>query len=88
MDYLAVGELKQSRKLWERLAKSKEVVLTKDGKPGALMVEVSPENLESVVTAVRRALFSEAVSKARRRARANRPTHRDIENEIRSSRGK
>ena len=67
MDYLAVSELKHSKNLWSRLAKEKEVVLTKDGKPGALILEVTPESLETVVTAVRKALFSESVSNVRRR---------------------
>ena len=67
MDYLAVSELKHSKNLWSRLSKEKEVVLTKDGKPGALILEVTSESLDTVVTAVRKALFSESVSNVRRR---------------------
>lgn len=65
---MAVSELKKSRDLWARLARSREVVLTKDGKPGALLVEVKPETVEVVVSSIRRSLFSDAVSTMRARA--------------------
>ena len=87
MDYLAVSELKRSKSLWSRLSASKEIVLTRDGKPGALMVEISPENVEQVVSAVRRALFSESVSQARRRAEENPNLEGEIANEIQAARG-
>ncbi len=83
---MAVSELKRSRNLWSRLSASKEVVLTRDGKPGALMVEVSAENLEQVVAALRRALFSQAVSNVRARAELDAPTAEDIEREIQAAR--
>jgi hypothetical protein len=86
MDYMAVSELKHSRNLWNRLAASKEVVLTRDGKPGALMLEVTPETLEQVVASVRRALFSQAVSSARARAETDPVLDKDIEREIRVAR--
>ena len=62
MNYIGVSDLKRSREMWEMLAREKELVLTRDGKPGALIVEITPEGLESAVAAIRRALFSEAVS--------------------------
>ncbi|WP_354586609.1 hypothetical protein [Puniceicoccus vermicola] len=83
---MAVSELKHSKNLWSRLESSREVVLTRDGKPGALMVSVSSENLEEIVVAVRRALFSQAVSKARTRAEADPVSDADIEREIRAAR--
>ena len=86
MDYMAVSELKRSRSLWSRLSASKELILTRDGKPGALMVEVSSDNVEHVVTAVRRALFSEAVSQARARAEGNLNLEDDIKREIEAAR--
>lgn len=84
---MAVSELKRSKSLWSRLSASKELVLTRDGKPGALMVEISPENLEQVVSIVRRALFSEAISQARRRAEVNSDLEAEIANEIEAARG-
>ncbi len=86
MDYMAVSELKRSKDLWRRLSSAKEVVLTRDGKPGALMVGVSPDNLEEVVAAVRRALFSLAVSNARARAEVQPASDTEIEREIQASR--
>ena len=84
---MAVSELKRSKSLWSRLSASKELVLTRDGKPGALMVEISPENLEQVVSVVRRALFSEAVSQSRRRAEGNPELEEEIAKEIEAARG-
>ena len=86
MNYIGVSDLKKSREMWQMLAREKELVLTRDGKPGALIVEITPEGLEDAVAAVRRALFSEAVSSARRKAAKNPPSAREIELEIKASR--
>lgn len=87
MDYVAISELKRSKALWARLAQSREVVLTKDGRPGALLLEVKPDNLETVVSAVRRALFSDAVSLMRARAEVEGELDEvAIEKEIQASR--
>jgi len=73
--------------LWARLARSREVVLTKDGRPGALLLEVKPDNLETVVSAVRRALFSDAVCLIRARAEVEGELDEvAIEKEIQASR--
>ena len=82
MTYLGVSDLKQSKKMWEILGREKEVILTRDGKPGALILEISPEGVEATVAAVRRALFSEAASGARHRATLFPPKSGEIENEI------
>ena len=68
MDYLAVKDLKKTRELWAKLASERELVITKDGKPSALMVSVSPETLEESLREIRRGLFSAAVSRVRKRA--------------------
>ncbi len=68
MDYLAVKDLKKTRELWQKLADERELVITRDGKPSALMISVSPETVEDSLREVRRALFSAAVSRVRRRA--------------------
>ena len=86
MDYMAVSELKRSKNLWNRLSASKEVVLTRDGKPGALMIEVSPANLEQVVKSVRRALFSQAISNARTKTELSPVDDEEIEREIQATR--
>ena len=68
MDYLAVKDLKKSRELWEKLATERELVITRDGRPSALMISISPETVEESLREIRRALFSAAVSRVRRRA--------------------
>ncbi|MBT4503499.1 MAG: prevent-host-death protein [Gemmatimonadetes bacterium] len=86
MDYLAVKDLKKTKDLWERLAAEKELVITRDGKPSALMISVSPETLDDSLREIRRALFSAAVSRVRRRAEGNAPNAQEIEAVIRESR--
>jgi len=86
MNYIGVSDLKKSREMWAMLSREKELVLTRDGKPGALIVEITPEGLEDAVAAVRRALFSEAVSSARGRGAKNPPAAGEIDREIRASR--
>ena len=68
MDYLAVKDLKKTRELWEKLASERELVITRDGRPSALMISISPETVEESLREIRRALFYGAVSRVRRRA--------------------
>ena len=49
------------------LETEREIVITRDGRPAAVMVGVSPDTVEETLSEIRRALFSEAVSRARRR---------------------
>ncbi len=86
MNYIGVSDLKKSKNVWEMLAREKELVLTRDGRPSALIVEISPEGLEASVAAIRRALFSETVSAVRRRVAADPPTELEIAEEIRAAR--
>jgi antitoxin (DNA-binding transcriptional repressor) of toxin-antitoxin stability system len=68
MGYLPVKDLKQGRRVWERLRAEKEIVITRDGEPCAILVGVQGQNVETSLNAIRRALFSDAVSRVRRRA--------------------
>jgi hypothetical protein len=86
MNYIGVSDLKKSKNVWGMLAREKELVLTRDGRPSALIVEISPEGLEESVAAIRRALFSQAVSNVRRRVAANPPSEKEIEEEIQAVR--
>ena len=86
MTYVAVQDLKRSRALWDSLAQEHELVVTRDGKPCAILIGVTPENVEDSLADIRRSLFSSAVSRARRAA-ARRPATPDaIEAVIRESR--
>jgi len=86
MGYLAVKDLKQTRSLREKLEKERELVLTKDGQPFALMIGISPDNVEESLNEVRRAMFSTAVMRARQRAIMTPPTDMEINDEILKSR--
>lgn len=68
MHYLAARDLKKTRELWQKLADARELVITRDGRPSALMISVSPETVEDTLREVRRALFSAAVGRVRSRA--------------------
>ena len=58
MNYLAVKDLKKTRSLRERLAKERELILTKDGQPFALLIGIPAENAEGSLAEIRRAMFS------------------------------
>ena len=86
MSYLAVKDLKKTRSLRERLVKERELVLTKDGQPFALIIGIPPENVEKSLAEIRRAMFSTAVMGAREKAVSNPPGRGDIDDEIMKSR--
>jgi len=88
MAYMAVKDLKKTRSLRERLEKERELILTKDGQPFALIIGIPPENVEKTLTEIRRAMFSTAVMGARQKAVLNPPGQRDIDDEIMKSRRK
>ena len=66
MTYVAVKDLKQSRQLWAKLSASRELVVTRDGRPCAILVGVDGDDVEDSLAAIRRAMFSAAVTRARR----------------------
>ncbi len=68
MSYIQVKDLKKSRDLWARLERDRELVLTKDGQPRAIMIGIAPDEVESALSEIRRALFSTAVGRVRERA--------------------
>ena len=86
MSYLAIKDLKNSRSLREKLDKERELILTKDGQPFALLIGVTPDNLEDSLKEVRRAMFSKTVARARKKEIILPAKNIDIENEIVKSR--
>ena len=86
MSYLAVKDLKKTRSLRERLVKERELILTKDGQPFALIIGIPPENVEKSLAEIRRAMFSTAVMGARQKAVSTPPSQGDIDDEIMKSR--
>ncbi len=86
MGYIAVKDLKRSRNLREMLERERELVLTRDGQPFALMVGISPDAVEESLNEVRRAMFSTAVMRARQRAASVPANEKEISNAISDSR--
>ena len=80
MNYIGVSELKQTKRMWEMLDSEGELVLTKEGKPGAVILAVTPETLESTVRSIRRARFSDLVAQNRSKGAAM--SESEIETEI------
>ncbi len=90
MDFIALRELRTNpAKVWEKLAKARELVVTRNGKPFALLTETSPTTLEDDLRALRRARAEVAVASMRKQA-AERGlatmTLEDINAEIRAAR--
>jgi antitoxin (DNA-binding transcriptional repressor) of toxin-antitoxin stability system len=90
MHLIAIKDLKQPRLLKQRLRAEKELLLTSDGRPVAVLVDIGPaEDPEGVIQAIRDSRSRLALSAARdaaRRAGTSGMTMRDIEREIASAR--
>ena len=86
MDYLAVKDLKKTKELWQKLERERELVITKDGQPSALMISVSPDTVEESLREIRRALFAAAVGRVRKMAEADPLDPAEIEGLIKTSR--
>ena len=86
MTYMAVKDLKKTRDLWETLDQEREIVITKDGMPCAILVDVAPDMVEEALAEIRRALFSTAIARARRKGEEMPPATEDIDAVIRQSR--
>ncbi|HJX34905.1 MAG TPA: hypothetical protein VJ373_06975 [Desulfatiglandales bacterium] len=86
MSFLAIKDLKNTRSLREKLDKERELILTKDGQPFALLIGVTPDNMEDSLKEVRRAMFSKTVARARKKEAFLPANNIDIQNEIIKSR--
>jgi hypothetical protein len=90
MNLIAIKDLKQPRRLKERLSNEKELLLTSDGRPVAVLVDVGPaDDPEVVIQAVRDSRSRLALARARasaRKAGTNTMSMRDIEREIATAR--
>jgi len=86
MTSIAVQDLKRPRELRDIIAQEREVFVTKDGSPFAIMVGVDSAGAEVALREIRRAMFSAAVSNARARARKLPISESEIEQEVTASR--
>ena len=63
MKFLSVRDLKtRSSQVWKGLVGQKEMIVTSNGRPIALLSSVNENNLEQVLTAFRRARATNAVA--------------------------
>jgi len=88
MDFYTARDLRTTPKeLWDSLASSGEVVITSNGKPKALLVDISQDNFEEVLKALRQTRAMLAVNRMRKTAEANGfMTDEEIEAEIADAR--
>lgn len=86
MNFYTVRDLRtHPRAVWEKLSEKHEIIITNNGKPSALMIEIDDENLEDVLTAVRQSILMRAVNKLRLASIRNGKsdmTYEEIEEEI------
>ena len=86
MGYIPVTDLKKTKALSKQLESDSEIIVTRDGKPIAIMVGVDGDTVESSLQEIRRALFSAAIGRIRERAHESPVDPSLIETTLRRSR--
>lgn len=86
MDFVTVRELRdRSGDIWQRVEAGEEYVVTRNGKPIALLVPTAPTEVEERLRALRLASFGATVRRIQQQAAANGAaalTEADIQREI------
>jgi len=92
MKFISVRDLRgKSAEVWKELPNEREVVVTSNGRPIAILSAVSESNLEESLSAIRQARAAEAVMGLQRRSVAEGTdsiTMEEIDAEIRAARKK
>ncbi len=90
MKFISVRDLRTSpAKVWKTLSEEREMVITNNGRPIALLTPISDGNLEETIRAMRRARAANAIRNMQLnsvKTGKNRMTDKEIEDEIRQSR--
>jgi len=90
MNLIAISDLKQPRRLRERLAAEQELLLTSDGRPVAVLVHVAlAEDPETVIRSIRDARSRLALGRVREAAARQGSSNlslADINREVRAAR--
>lgn len=69
MNFYSIRDLRtDSKRLWENLSAGDEVVITNNGKPSALMIDIPEGGFDEAVQAVRQARAMIAFNSMRRKA--------------------
>ena len=70
MDFVSIRDLRtRSAAIWESLAEAKDLVVTSNGKPVAVLSAATASTLDATLTALRQARAQLAVLNMQRRAR-------------------
>ena len=90
MDYVTVRELRaESGKIWERIDAGEEIVVTRNGKPFALLLHTEPNEVEAALRGYRAARLGAVLDRIHAHVEANgldRITEAEIEAEIAAAR--
>ena len=90
MKFITVRDLRTSpAQVWKTLPEEKEMVITNNGRPIALLTPISGENLEETIRAMRRSRVANAIRNMQLhsvKTGKSRMTDEEIEDEIRQSR--
>ena len=86
MEFVSIRDLRlKPSEVWDKLRQRREIVLTSNGRPVAIIAGVREDDVEETVAALRRARAQAAVSRLRRAAierGADRLSAAEIESEI------
>ena len=88
MNFYTVRDLRNTPKsIWDNLSSDGEVVITNNGKPKALMINIADGNFEETVKAVKQARAMIAFDSMRQKAsKEGYMTEQEIEYEIKAAR--
>jgi len=90
MDYVTVRELRaESGKVWDRVEAGEEIVITRNGKPFALLLHTKPSEVEAALRAYRASRFGIVLDRIHTHVKMHgldRITDKEIEAEIAAAR--
>lgn len=90
MDYVTVRELReQSGKVWQRIEAGEEIIVTRNGKPFALLLHTEPAEVETALRAHRAARLGTVLERLQAQARqsgAAKMTQKAVQDEISAAR--
>ena len=92
MKFLSIRDLKtKSSQVWKELSDQKDMIITSNGRPIAILSSITENNLDQVLSAFRQARAMQAVTSLQResvRKRTDKITMDEIDNEIKLLRSK
>ena len=92
MKFLSIRDLKtKSAQVWKELPEQKDMIITSNGRPVAILSSINEDNLEQVLSAFRRARALEAVNSIQYesvRKGTDKITLKEINKEIKSVRAR